>query len=161
MRQNSICKTESLRWNFRNELIKIKNKSKTSNYNLVASYNLILSIHSYDCICHGPGTCVSPTFYSFYLSSKHNIPNIISIFCFFVNGVTPKNAKVLQFRHMRPKMWQCVWVTYQVLTRPIQPFNQVLLKLLPQKSDKLQCWYYWFGGFRKYAVKMLQVARYT
>jgi hypothetical protein len=31
---------------------------------------------------------------------------------------------------------------------------QVILRLLPHKFEKLQCWYYCLEGFVKYATKM-------
>jgi hypothetical protein len=31
---------------------------------------------------------------------------------------------------------------------------QAILRLLPQKSERLQCWYYGWKGFMKYAVEM-------
>jgi hypothetical protein len=31
---------------------------------------------------------------------------------------------------------------------------RVILRLLPQQFEMLQCWYYWWEGFMKYAVEM-------
>jgi hypothetical protein len=36
----------------------------------------------------------------------------------------------------------------------IGPDSQVILSLLPRQSEKLQCWYYWWQGFMKYAVEL-------
>jgi hypothetical protein len=30
----------------------------------------------------------------------------------------------------------------------------VILRLLPQTLERLQCWYYWWGGFMKYVLQM-------
>jgi hypothetical protein len=31
---------------------------------------------------------------------------------------------------------------------------RVTLRVLPQQFDRLQCWYYWWDGFKKYAIEM-------
>jgi hypothetical protein len=33
--------------------------------------------------------------------------------------------------------------------------SQVILRLLPQQSERLQCWYYWWEEFIKYVVQMV------
>jgi hypothetical protein len=32
---------------------------------------------------------------------------------------------------------------------------QAILRFLSQQFERLQCWYYWFDGFIKYAVEMV------
>jgi hypothetical protein len=36
--------------------------------------------------------------------------------------------------------------------RPIG--SNINVRLLPQQSDRLQCWYYWLEGLQKYAIEM-------
>jgi hypothetical protein len=38
---------------------------------------------------------------------------------------------------------------------------QVILRLLPQKSERLQCWYYWLVGFINMPLRWTQVAWYA
>jgi hypothetical protein len=72
----------------------------------------------------------------------------------------------------RPLSWHCLRevfmryvvesTSYDMVFIPwfvtIGPGIRVILRLLPQLFERLQCWYYWWEEFVKYAVQMASVA---